>query len=215
MSAAARISYRLSTGLSAVAGYGYQEGRYSFGLPADDRTRVRSIDAGIDYSRALSISRKTTLAFRTGTTAVEEINGAQRYQLVGDARLTREFGRTWRASGAYLRGVGFVEGFREPMFSDSFALRVEGNVGRRVLLALASGYSRSHLGAAQSSGLNESYNGTIETRISLNRLTAISAEYGLYDYRFDRNAQLPDGMPASLHRRGFRIGMDIWLPLIR
>ena len=45
---------------------------------------------------------------------------------MGSAGLSHDMGRTWRARVAYDRNVGFVEGLRDPVFSDA----VNASVGR-------------------------------------------------------------------------------------
>src|SRR5204862_2967615 len=99
-------------------GYVYQEGQ--FGVQAQARpAAVHNIDAGLDYHRALSFSRRTKIDFATGSTivnlpAAEGLTSSQlQYRVTGTAGLTRDMGRTWRARLGYNRGVGFWEAFRE------------------------------------------------------------------------------------------------------
>ena len=82
----------------------------------DEATRLHSFDVGIDFHKALSLSRRTTLSFGTGTTAFADVNGTHIYA-TGNATLTRELGRTWFATAAYNRDVSFLSTFREPVLS--------------------------------------------------------------------------------------------------
>ena len=68
--------------MDARAGYTYGEGDYG-----DGGTREHhAIDAGVNYNRALSISRQTTLSFGTGTSALRTL-GNLRFTITGNARL--------------------------------------------------------------------------------------------------------------------------------
>ena len=86
-SADGRFTYQLAKGLGAHAGYRYQEGRYTGSLVAPEPTPAfHNIDVGIDYNRPLSFSRRTTLSFGTGSTAVQDYSGTH-YHLTGNANL--------------------------------------------------------------------------------------------------------------------------------
>jgi opacity protein-like surface antigen len=63
--ASARITQRLTRSLGLRLGYGYGVGTYS--MPERSEYAIHTIDAGIDFQRDLSISRRTQLAFSTGS----------------------------------------------------------------------------------------------------------------------------------------------------
>ncbi len=210
-----RVSRNLTRDVSLVAGYSYQQGTYRLASAAPQVTRLHNIDLGVDYNHALGQTRRTTIGFTTGSTAVEDTGRTSQYRLTGSARLNREIGRTWHATAAYNRGVGFIDGFQQPFFSDAFAGSVGGTLKGTFELALVGSYSTGYLGLAASSNKSSSSNGSARMRIALSRFAAISGEYVVYHYAFERATALPDGVPPSLSRRGARIGLDLWLPLIR
>lgn len=210
-----RLSRHVTRDMSLVAGYTYQQGTYRLASMAPQVTRLHNIDLGIDYSHALGPTHRTTIGFTTGSSAVQDAIGTSQYRLTGSARLNREIGRAWHATAAYNRGVGFVDGFPQPFFADSFAASLGGIVDRRVELSFAGSYSTGHLGLSVSSNKNENYNSSARVRVALSHYAAISGEYLFYHYRFDQPTALPQGFPPSLNRQGARIGLDLWLPLIR
>ena len=84
-------------------------------------TAIHDIDVGVDYARPLSLTRRTTLDFGTGSSVVTmptldlgQEAGATETQVrfVGDVGVTHEMGRTWRLRLGYNRGVGFAGGVR-------------------------------------------------------------------------------------------------------
>ena len=136
-----RYRHGLTRNAALRLGYVYREGAY--GVTADRRpSALHDIDAGLDYRRALSFSRRTTLNFGMGSTlssapvvagsASDQTSGPElQYRLVGDVSLTHEMGRTWRASLAYNRGVGYSEAFVQPVYSDGVNAVVTGFFNRR------------------------------------------------------------------------------------
>ena len=81
-------------------GYGYGAGRYP-NIRGFTQSGIHNIDVGLDYSRALSVSRRTQFSFATGSAlfyANQGITvGADRrldFALLGNANLTHEMGRT-------------------------------------------------------------------------------------------------------------------------
>ena len=89
-----------------------------------------NIDVGIDYNRPLSFSRRATLAFGTGSTAVQDYTGTH-YHLTGNANLNYELNRTWNASLGYTRDAQFLENVRQSVFADSLLASLHGLFTRR------------------------------------------------------------------------------------
>jgi hypothetical protein len=214
-----RMTYALSHDISLVFGYRHQRGVYRGVHQSDpssvDTTKFTTLDIGIDYHRALSLSRKTTIGFTSGTVAAEDFAGVTRYRLVGTARLNREIGRSGHATAAYNRGVEFIEVFRSPLFADTIALDLGGALSRRMDLSVVGGYSFGRLGWVEHAGRTKNYNGSVRLRAALSRVTALLAEYHVYRYRFEQAGALPAGILPQLDRQGVRIGLEFWLPLIR
>ena len=210
-----RLTRHLTPNLGLVAGYRYDRGVYQLFSASPQVTRLHSLDLGVDYARALSVTRRITFAFATGSAAVQDVRGATEYRVVGNARLTREIGRTWSATGAYYRGIGFVEGFEQPFFADTVGVDVRGFLSPRVELFLAGSYSKGELGLAGGSNRHETVNTAARLRVALSRHAAVSAESVMYRYRFDHTSLLPASIPPTLERYGVRVGLDFWLPVVR
>ena len=130
-----RFRYGLTRNGSLRLGYVYRQGRRPDRCGRGNRsgrpTVVHDIDVGLDYRRALSLTRRTSIGFSTGSTIVTvpvegSTNGQLQYRVVGDVGLQHEIGRTWLARLAYNRGVGFAEAFNQPVFADGVNLSVSG-----------------------------------------------------------------------------------------
>ena len=79
------VGYRLSSsGYSNVTGF----------AETTTHTTPTSVSS---FAKALSLTRKTTASFGTGTSAVTDGNET-RYTLTGNVQIMRELGRTWSAS---------------------------------------------------------------------------------------------------------------------
>jgi hypothetical protein len=213
--ATGRVVYHLTRDVGLVGGYGYQRGQYEISPAAIQTVEFHNIEAGIDYNHALSLTRRTTVGFVTGTTAVRNASGAPEYRVIGEARISREIGRTWHATASYHRGGSLVAGFGQPIFADSVALSVGGSISSRLTLSTSAGYSTGELTATKDQNRTSNYSGSARLQFALSRLMALSAEYDYYRYRFDRPVGLPDGIRQDLDRRSVLIGLSLWLPLLR
>jgi hypothetical protein len=197
----------------------FHQGSYA-GSGETSLTTFHEIDAGVDYRRSLSFTRRTTLDFSLGSTIVRppvaevQRQGLQ-YRVVGDASLTHEMGRTWRARLGYGRGVGFVEAFPEPVFSDHTNVDLSGFFNRRTELSVIATLTTGDVGLGSGSTRFESWNASARLRVGLNAMWALYTEY-LYYYQDLGDARLvPTGVPAGLDRQSIRGGLTFWLPLLR
>src|SRR5690606_15213199 len=128
-----RLSRRISRYASLRAGYAYNRLQYA---NREDPLPIHMIDAGVDYGRSLSLTRRTSFSFSTGTSAVvhdRESPPSQtvddrslRFLLTGSASLLHEFHRDWVGSLRYNRNVSFAEGFTEPFTRDSISAGIGG-----------------------------------------------------------------------------------------
>ena len=207
-----RITRSLARGLGIRLGYGLTDTQYTVG---DDDYRNHNIDTGLDFSRALSLTRRTQLGFSTGATALRE-NGRMRYDVIGTATLTHEMARTWTASVAYNRNVGYNDAIRGPYFYDGLSGNVGGLISRRVGVSADAGVT---LGRVTTSAENirgdfETWYATSGIRFALTRNLAVGADYTFYQYDFARALLLSDGFAPHMRRHSARVLLDIWAPLI-
>jgi hypothetical protein len=184
-------------------GFHRQQGTYggSRGMPVD------SYHVGLNYSRPLSISRRTTLNFSGGSAVVATETG-RRAELIGHVILDHRISRVWNLNASYNRAVGFVDGFESPALTDSVLATLDGNVNRRVTVKGTLGYSEGNLGAAgTNSPRYTTYSAGARTTLLLYRGLAGFADYIYYQYHFRHVLVLPFGMPSQLNRQGVRVGL--------
>src|SRR5205823_573717 len=83
--------------LTARLGYGLLLARYSGSDAASIApAQMHDIDAGVDYHRDVTIRRRTTLTFSTGTSVVSTPLDGAHPVATGSATLSRDIGRSWR-----------------------------------------------------------------------------------------------------------------------
>jgi hypothetical protein len=221
--AGARWTYRVTEHASARLGYGYRSGEYSGDLPGATGNGVHLIDAGVDYGRALSFSRRTRLSFGMGTSGYAQTSSdAQgtvedfRYTVIGDAQLTHEIGQSWAAAAFFSRRVRFYDGFADPFLTNAAALSVGGYVGARVRLSLVAGTDWGEYGDVKDGNRDtrSTYVSPV-AQFALTRNIAAQATYYYYRYHFDQGVpSLPEGFLPRYSRQGFRVGLSVWVPLI-
>lgn len=211
--ASARYSHELARGLSMRLGYGRRIGVYSAFDEVGDRTIAnQTIDAGVDFSRALSFSRRTSLSFSTGSAIVSDAV-TTRYDLVGNASLNHEIGRSWTAALAYSRRVGFVYALAEPTFSDSISASVGGLLARRVSVSSGVGASMGSVGLSGDANGYRALQATASLQVGLIRTLGLGLGYVYYRYRFDTIDDLPSGIGTRLNRQTVQASLAVWLPL--
>jgi len=207
----AGLRWKLTRNLGLRTGYGYQTARYG-----DDARNVRyhNVDVGLDYNRALSFSRRTTLSFGTGTTALTD-GQTTSYHATGNAQLNHEIGRTWAATISYDRSFQFVGTLLEPVFYDAANASVGGLVNRRVRGETTARASLGKMGTGSHSVDNDydTYQGIATMAIALTRHLDLGVDYTIYRYRFGSAAVLPPGIPRDVERQSISAHIDVWAPL--
>jgi hypothetical protein len=210
-SANGRFNLGISRGFGVHFGYGYQDARYASNEPAGRSPVIHNLDIGVDFKRALSISRRTHLSFGTGSTAMQDRNQTV-YRITGNATLSHEFRRTWRAALAYVRDAGFLQNLHEPTFADSLAISVGGMATRRVQISTQLGAALGSVGVSSSNGY-DSYLGSASATVALSRYASVNVSYSNYRYSFDRTVELPVLTPRETNRQVVQGGVSLWLPL--
>lgn len=213
-SLSAGFSHTIARGLALRLGYGRRLGRYGADENADT-FKNHDIDAGVDFNRSLSVSRRTTLTFSTGTTFVTDgVN--ERYDFVGSASLGHQVGRDWSTAVSYNRNVEFVEVVTQPVFSDSFVASVEGLIGRRLSMHFAAGASFGNVGVSTDAGNGyNAYQAAASMQTALSRYMGVTFGYVYYDYSFDGRDFLPDTIRQRDRRHTAHVSVDLFLPLFQ
>ncbi len=220
-SAGGRYLYDLSRNATVHLGYIYREGQYAYTFT--DRPLVaHDIDIGVDYHRPLSFSRRTRVEFGMGSSIVKtpyETNASTerlQYRVVGNAGLTHDMGRTWRARVEYYRGVSFIEAVRQPVFTNSVNTSLEGFLSRRTDLHIGGALSIGDAGLSALPQNNvRTYTANVRLRRAITANWALFGEYLYYNYDLGRAVVITDGVPSSMTRNAARVGLSVWLPLVR
>ncbi|MBA2355197.1 MAG: hypothetical protein H0V80_11080 [Acidobacteria bacterium] len=235
-SASARLTRRLTANLEGRVGYGYTQfdtvptrvatldGGNADNGPiqvGEQRFGTHDIDVGVDYSRALTIARRTSFSFGTGSNITRRSGQALGgpapavFNVTGFATLNRAFLRTWNTGLNYGRATSYVEGFNEFGVFDSasafvgglFTDRLDGSAGLQYVHGRLGGGGRDEL-STLGAGAQLRYG------ISSNLAAFVSytyARFGLPD-----NPQLQASTLAFRpERQGVRVGLTLWLDLLR
>ena len=212
-----RLEYEISRGAKLHAGYTYREASYSSAF----RTKEHDIDAGIDYSRPLSASRRSTVGFSLGPTVMQTpfvIDGnptaSSHFRLMGDAFFEHQFGRSWSARAAYHRGISYVAGLAGPVYNDSASAETTGFLSRRVDLSFSLAYSTGQIASQGASAAGFTmYTADSRLRFALSREFAALIQAIFYDYNFDQRLVIVPGVPSNFTRIGIHGGITVWVPV--
>lgn len=208
------FTYALARGLALRLGYGVNETAYASSDDAPERrVRYHRIDAGVDFNRALSISRRTTLTVSTGTLVMNE-RDRRRYEVVGSAILRREIGRSWYSSVAYTRDVELLDVLAAPTFTESVTANINGLLGRRVRVFGDGGGSRGEISGGTVDNSFGVYRAGAGMTVGLTQSLGIGVRYSYFRYRFDMANQVPTVFPGTeLSRHAIRVSLDLFAPL--
>jgi hypothetical protein len=208
-----RYTHGLTRNMGWHAAYGYSEARY---LGQGTFYRGRIFDTGLDYTRNLSITRRTRLSFSTGASEVKE-REFTRYTVTGTATLNREIGRTWDAGAMYTRNVAFVETLHAPYFYDAINIGFSGLISRRAALHSWVGATFGDVGintAASGSNRFDTGYSTTGFVVALSRYLAIATDYVFYAYSLDRASLIASGLPPQLGRHSIVVALRAWAPIV-
>lgn len=215
-----RLAQRVTRNAGFHVGYSYATPTYAAAFGPVGTARLHNIDAGIDYSRSLSLSRRTRFGFSTGSTLVVTDQAASggardtRYQFIGSADLTREIGRTWTAQLAYRRSVDFREGFAAPFLADGVSGNINGLFSRRLRFSSSNDFSFGTVGIGSSNRFH-AYSINNELDFALSRYLATFVRYVYYVYDFDAQVALDPRFTRTFERQGARAGVMASIPLVR
>jgi hypothetical protein len=192
-------------------GYHYRRADYPSTVDSR-RLDTHEADIGIDFNKALSLTRRTTVSMSTGSSAYQ-VDNRQRYRVNGTARLNREIGRTWSASLAYNRNIGFVDTFDDPVLFDSVTAGIGGLFMRRLQFSASTGVSNGTIGLTGRNNGYRTYSDNVSLTTSLTRNIAIGTSYFYYRSRFESGAVVPEVLARQFDRQGVRAYLTIWAPL--
>jgi hypothetical protein len=207
-------TYTFVRGLSLRLGYVSRVGDYSL-LDGSGRTNTRTdtIDAGIDYRRSIAISRRSSLAFSTGTTSVSD-GRTRRFDITGNANFLYEIGRSWEANAMYDRRAGFIDTLAAPSFSDDVSASLDGLITRRISLRAQGGAARGTVGLA-SGNQYWIYRSAMGVGFAFSRIASLQFDYLNYRYRFDDAQFLPLTSNPRISRQTAQVTLQLWAPIFQ
>ena len=187
---------------------------------------AHDLDLGVDFHRALSFSRRTSVTFSSGG-AVITTEGLTQYMMTGTAGLQHRMGRSWTAAAAFDRRLNVIEGIPQPVVANGLTTSVGGLLGRRAGLRLRGSMMQGRLGLPLSSadpadetgaaGLGTIRTFTTEVRVlyPLWHGWQWYGEHFYYQHELSNPGILSQGVPASLTRSGLRTGVELQMALLR
>lgn len=207
----AGFSVALAKGLAWRAGYSISEIAYDLGA---ERARYRShgFGGGLDFDRALSLTRRTTLRFSTSMVGTQRTGEPIQLGMTGAAVLQHEIGRTWSASLSAGRSLHFIHVLREPLYHDQVSVGFGGLVNRYVQFNSGASYSVGRLALGGQRGARAA-SATAGLTIGLSRSLAVGVNYLYYDHSYRASIALPTGTARSVERHGVRVYLSVWAPI--
>ena len=215
-----RYTHGLTRNLGWHVGYSYTNVRFG-GQPTAYRSR--GLDAGLDFNRSLSLTRRTQVGFSSGFSALDsnvtlplDRQGTQ-YGVTGAAWLNREISRTWNAVVSYNRNVAFFESLRIPYFYDSLSVGIGGLMSRRVGLRSTAGATYGDVGRnTELRPSNRFVTGVADTTltIALTRHTAVGVQYAYLFYSIDNPNAFWTAYTPDLGRHIVLVSVKAWVPII-
>jgi hypothetical protein len=216
----AQLSYQRTRNVAIQSRYHYTTGNLGYG--GSTATDEHGLEGGVSYSRPLSATRRVTFTFNVGLSMVSTTGATAGVQLPdslyrasGDADFDYQFALSWRASGTFRRGLEFVPGLAQPVFTNGVTSTVEGLLSRRVEITLSAGYSQGRSAIMAAASQFDTYNGSARLQYALSNSTAIHVEYLYYFYDFLGDALLVPGAPPRMQRNGVRIGLRLLIPALK
>ena len=214
-SVAGRYEHEVLRDLTVRLGYGFSDGRYA-SLPTVDQEDVRqhTIDVGVNFDRALSLTRRTTLSFETGGAAISDSEDTF-YTVLGGARLNHEMGQSWNAAISYLRNLSFIEAIADPFLSDALSLGLRGMLARRLEFDATGSVSTGVIGLSGGGddGLT-TYGTRVGLTLGLTRFLALEVSHSYYHYAFESGVSLPVGLSSLYDRQSVLATLNVWVPII-
>lgn len=209
----------VSPNAALILGYGVRVSDRG-GMAAEPRL-FQNLNAGVNYSRPLSFSRRTTFSFTSGSTLVSgrnlqqpDASGRQRFRFFGNADLNQEMGRTWTGRLSYARGLVSQDGFGSLYFTDAVTTTLEGLVSRRLSLQANGIWSHSTIDVSGRNGHTRT-SATAQATYALSRFLAVYTRYVYYQYQYGQDVALDPRLARGLDRQGVRLGLTTSVPLIR
>lgn len=202
---------QITRDLAFRAGYGREQLRQR--TPEGDLLfNNELLDIGVDYARALSLSRRTSLSFGTETSIIRENAGARHFRLNGNVMLEKRFQRTWQTVFSVRRGTDFLPGFRAPVLTEQAHFVLAGYLARRLILNVNGNAAQGEVGFNDSRKFI-SYTGDAKLTFAMTRHLGVFAQYVYYHYQNPPDPETLFLMPR-VARQAVSIGVQTWISIL-
>ena len=201
--------WQFQRSLGVHASYGQDQ----VDLQAPDRLDYEStlIDVGVDFNRAFSVARRTTLGVYTSTAFIKQDGSEGEFRINGGVSLAKFFRRTWNASVQLTRATSFIPGFAEPLYSDTFTAGLGGMFSRRINFTAMASASRGQSVFSDASGF-ATYTATSQLSFALGRHISAYGSYFTYWYEVPADA-FTLTIPGTMARQVVSAGLRFYLPV--
>ena len=214
------VGGRYQRRITRTLGYhlGYDYGTMLYGEPLG--SALNTIDIGLDFDRALSVSRRTVFQFTTGSAFIKAkpIDAAQSdgartdLRMLGSAHLKHYLGRSWVADASYAREAQILDGISNPYYTDGVNVGVSGRIGTQstagASLAYMSGVPMAQLERVRDRA--RVISAWAQRRLS-NRLAGY-ARFSAYSQRFNYDQLKALGLADRLSKYSIRVGVNVVFP---
>jgi hypothetical protein len=207
--ASARFTQRLTSGIGLRLGYGLGSGTplgLATGLHHD-------LDIGLAMDRSLTISKRTTLSFTSGSTIVSAGQGRQ-LELVGSAQLKQRLSPRWSSALSYQRGLTAVDSLARPLIANTFGGDLSGFVGAQTSVSLRPVLTWG-ADVVEAERSFSTVTGIARVQTAIDRHWAVYGEYVYYGQHFAAAPGIPATLAGDTRRSGLRAGLALWAPLDR
>lgn len=202
-------SLQLSRDLGVHTGYSHeridQGGAVGGGYDHD------VIDAGIDFTKSLSLSRRTTLGITTSTSMFKDSSSNSRIRVNGLVSVQKFFRRTWRVAAEASRQTEFLPGFVEPLLTDTVGAFLSGMFSRRIDWMAGVSGGHGNYGFSDTTGF-----GTVAATTQLNyALTHHLSAYAQYvSFWYEVPARTTSlRLPGQMNRQVASVGVSAYIPV--
>jgi hypothetical protein len=210
-----QLRYSFTKSFGAHAGYGHTSTEYdNVGPTPVGNYSGGTVDAGVDFGKALSLTRRTSLGFGTGISGIRYA-GDSHYFFTGFATLTHEVGRSWTAALEARRSTNFYQTFGEPVISDSVTGGISGLLNRRVTVGAHGGWSRGTVGVVLAAPEFSSLTAGGMMRWAMSSNMGLTFSYSVFNYMFDEaTAPPPFQLEPEMRRQTALVTFDFTMPLV-
>jgi len=210
----AGLGFQITRNLNLRLGYRYNTAKYA---ETDLRTSSHSADIGLGFNRGFTfaLTRKTRLTLGGGIEAIRGLTLDDKIQFVvtGDATLTREIGRSWRAAVNYGRGVSFDQAFQRPVLRDTAGASLTGMFNRRLSFRSGARALFGQVGPDTPGNRITGYSAAAGLGFALSRMVQLGVDYGYAEYELGETVVLPEGVSRQADRHSVRAYVSTFLPI--